>query len=169
LCVRCYLLTLRQIKLSLCLTKHHAMKTYWGVEIQLHAFLTSALDGVSCQLHAPAPLLTGKSPRCPLDRRLSGPQSRSGQDCEDKKKTLHCPCWELISGRPARRLVTILTGLPGLLPHHEIRSCVRVHVFYPQIYFLVSDGVIIIPGGVYPSFVHFSSMAGAWSWSFISI
>jgi hypothetical protein len=32
------------LKLSLCLTKHHAMKTYWGVEVYLHAFLTSALD-----------------------------------------------------------------------------------------------------------------------------
>jgi hypothetical protein len=31
--------------LSLCLTKHHAMKMYWGVEVKLHAFLTSALNG----------------------------------------------------------------------------------------------------------------------------
>jgi hypothetical protein len=23
---------------SLCLTKHHAMKAYWGVEVQLHSF-----------------------------------------------------------------------------------------------------------------------------------
>jgi hypothetical protein len=34
-----------KVKLSLCLTKYHAMKTYWGVEVQLHAFLISALDG----------------------------------------------------------------------------------------------------------------------------
>jgi hypothetical protein len=32
-------------KKSLRLTKHHAMKTYWGVDVQLHVFLTSALDG----------------------------------------------------------------------------------------------------------------------------
>jgi hypothetical protein len=33
------------IKLSLCLTRHHAMKTYSGSEGIVHAFLTSALDG----------------------------------------------------------------------------------------------------------------------------
>jgi len=30
--------------LSLCLTKNHAIETYGGVEVQLHAFLASALD-----------------------------------------------------------------------------------------------------------------------------
>jgi hypothetical protein len=34
-----------KVKVFLCLTKHHAMKTYWGVEVYFHAFLTSALDG----------------------------------------------------------------------------------------------------------------------------
>jgi hypothetical protein len=32
-------------KLSQCLTKHHAMKTYWVVEVESHAFLTSILGG----------------------------------------------------------------------------------------------------------------------------
>jgi len=27
-----------KIKVSLCFTKHHAVKAYWGVESQLHAF-----------------------------------------------------------------------------------------------------------------------------------
>jgi hypothetical protein len=35
----------KTFKLSLCLIKHHAMKKYWGVEVQLHVFLISALDG----------------------------------------------------------------------------------------------------------------------------
>jgi len=29
--------------LSLCLNKHHAIKAYWGMEVELHAFLTSAV------------------------------------------------------------------------------------------------------------------------------
>jgi hypothetical protein len=28
-----------KINLSLCLTEHHIMKTYWGGEVYLHAFL----------------------------------------------------------------------------------------------------------------------------------
>jgi hypothetical protein len=36
---------LTKVKLSLCLTKHYTMKTSEGVEVYLHAFLTSALFG----------------------------------------------------------------------------------------------------------------------------
>jgi hypothetical protein len=39
---------------------------------------------VSGQLHAPAALPPGRSPRYPLYRRLGGPQSRSGQHGEVK-------------------------------------------------------------------------------------
>jgi hypothetical protein len=34
-----------KVKLSLCLSKYHSMKMCLGVEVQLHAFLTSELDG----------------------------------------------------------------------------------------------------------------------------
>jgi hypothetical protein len=34
---------------------------------------------VSSQLHAPAALLPAKQPRYPLDRKLRGPQNRSGR------------------------------------------------------------------------------------------
>jgi hypothetical protein len=34
-----------KMKLSLCLIKYYAMKTYRGVEVYLHVFLNSALDG----------------------------------------------------------------------------------------------------------------------------
>jgi hypothetical protein len=39
---------------------------------------------VSGQLHALAALPPGKSPRYPLERRLGGPQSRSGRSGEEK-------------------------------------------------------------------------------------
>jgi len=35
----------QKLKLSLHLTKHHDMKTYYGVEVQCNAFLTSELEG----------------------------------------------------------------------------------------------------------------------------
>jgi hypothetical protein len=34
--------------------KHYAMKTYGGADIYIHVFLTSALEGGSVELHAPA-------------------------------------------------------------------------------------------------------------------
>jgi hypothetical protein len=33
------------VKLHLCWTEHHAMKTYEELEVQLHAFFNSVLDG----------------------------------------------------------------------------------------------------------------------------
>jgi hypothetical protein len=36
---------LSEVKLFLCLTKHHIIYTYWGMEVYIHAFLISALDG----------------------------------------------------------------------------------------------------------------------------
>jgi hypothetical protein len=39
---------------------------------------------VSGQLHTPAALPQGKSPWYPLDRRLGGPQSRSGRGVKEK-------------------------------------------------------------------------------------
>jgi hypothetical protein len=70
-----------KVKLSQCLTKHYAMKTYWGSG----GIAPLILDlEVSDQLHAPAALPQGKSPWYPLDRRLGGPQSRSGRGGEEK-------------------------------------------------------------------------------------
>jgi len=43
------------VKLSLCFTKHHTMKKYGGMEVQLCAFLTFAMNGgewtASCPSH----------------------------------------------------------------------------------------------------------------------
>jgi len=65
------------LKVFLCLTKHHTMKTCGVVKVQLHEFLTSSLDeGEWSTLHPCS------SSRYPLDRSLGGPQSRSGLDSE---------------------------------------------------------------------------------------
>jgi len=42
--------------------KHHDMKTSGGMEVQLQAFLTSALD----EFHAPTALHPGKKPPEPI-------------------------------------------------------------------------------------------------------
>jgi hypothetical protein len=55
------------------------MKAYWGFEVQLHPFLTSALGGGEWSLYP-----HGQSPWYPLDRRLCGPQDRSGRGDKDK-------------------------------------------------------------------------------------
>jgi hypothetical protein len=34
----------KKIKLSLCLNKHYAMKTYGEVKVQIHSYFTSTLD-----------------------------------------------------------------------------------------------------------------------------
>jgi hypothetical protein len=43
-----------------------------------YSFSTSALDGGEWSASRPRALARGKDPRCPLYRRLGGPQSRSG-------------------------------------------------------------------------------------------
>jgi hypothetical protein len=50
-----------EVKTPLCLIKHHAVKTYEGVQVQVHAFLTSELD--ESQLHAPIALPPGERAR----------------------------------------------------------------------------------------------------------
>jgi hypothetical protein len=62
--------------------KFHPITGYEGPEGELRhnstLSLTSAIDGVAGQRHAPAVLSPGKT-RYPLYRRLDGPQGRSGQ------------------------------------------------------------------------------------------
>jgi hypothetical protein len=62
---------------------------------------------VSGQLHAPAALSHDKIPPFPLDRRLSGPQTRSGRDGEEENP-FPSPCLESNLDYSARSLVTTL-------------------------------------------------------------
>jgi hypothetical protein len=78
-----------EVKLSLCLFKHHAIKMDGEVEVYLHTFLALALAGGG-QLHARATLPQENSPWYPLDMRLGMPPSQSG--CCGEKSL--CPRWE---------------------------------------------------------------------------
>jgi hypothetical protein len=62
-----------KVKLALCLTKHHAMKTYWGSGGIAPRILDLGTRGMCGQLQAPTALPQGKSPRYPFYRRLGGP------------------------------------------------------------------------------------------------
>jgi hypothetical protein len=83
--------TVCPVKLSLCLTKHHAMKAYWGSEgIAPHTFFDLGTRWrwiVSFTLRLLYP--QGKRLWYPLDRRLGGPQSRSGRGGEEKVASPH--------------------------------------------------------------------------------
>jgi hypothetical protein len=85
------------------------MNMYERVEVQIHTFLTSALDGGKWSASHPSHFALRKKVPVPLDRRLSGPWSWSG--CDGKEKNL-CLCWELNPRDPAPSLITIFTELP---------------------------------------------------------
>jgi hypothetical protein len=70
---------------SPCLTKHHAMKTYWGSEGIAPRILALSTRLRRVVSFTPRPLYPqGKSPSYPLNRRLGGPQSRSGHGSIEK-------------------------------------------------------------------------------------
>jgi hypothetical protein len=79
------------------------------MEVQLHAFLNSALDGDEWSASCSNRFNPGvRVPKYLLNWRLGVPQSRSGRGGEEKNSH-HCPYRELNSGHPARSLVTTLS------------------------------------------------------------
>jgi hypothetical protein len=99
------------VKLSLYWTKYHDMKTYEAVEVQLHVFLTSALDGGEWSTSRPGCFTAGEiDPSSHWIGGWVGP--KVGLDRLQKRhESLHCSCWESNVGHPACSLVTILTEL----------------------------------------------------------
>jgi hypothetical protein len=62
-----------KVKLPLCLSKHHSVKTYWGMEVasrilNLDTRWMCVVNFTPQQFYS-----RGKSPRYPLERRLGGP------------------------------------------------------------------------------------------------
>jgi hypothetical protein len=79
----CYLDVM--VKLSLCLTKHYSMKTYWGSGGIVPYILDLGTRRRWVVSFTPRPLYPqGKCPWYPLDRRWGGPQSHSGHGGEEK-------------------------------------------------------------------------------------
>jgi hypothetical protein len=117
------------VKLSLSLTKHPAVKTYWGSRsIALH-ILNLCVRWSRVVSFTPRRLYSqGKAPGTNWIENLVGP--KAGQDAVVDKESHHCLCRELNPDRLARSLVTILTELP--LDLLIIRGCFSVlswHLF----------------------------------------
>jgi hypothetical protein len=114
-------------KLSLCLTKHHAMKAYWGSERISPRILdlgTRLRWVVRFTLRPLYPQV--KSLWYPLDRRLNGPQSRSGRCGEEKNSQPLSEIEPCNPDRPARS--------PALyrLSYHGSSHWIGVFIMYSQ-------------------------------------
>jgi hypothetical protein len=72
--VRCRMSISKNAKMFLCLLKHYAMKTYVGVAVWIHVFLTIDIRWRWMVSVTPWPLWRrGKIQWYPLDRKLDGP------------------------------------------------------------------------------------------------
>jgi hypothetical protein len=118
-----------KVKLSLFfLTKHHAMKAYWGSGRIAPLILNLSTAWRWVVSLTPRPLcVRWKSPRYPLDRRLYRPRNRSERDGEVKNP---CPCRESNPGRPACSSVAILTEL-RINSRFSMSTCVVLHFHFP--------------------------------------
>jgi hypothetical protein len=97
------------VKLSLFVTKHHAMKAYWGVGRGTHTFLTAELDGGELSNSRPGRFTPKeRNPGTHWIGSWVGP--RAGLDAVAKRK-IPFPCRESKPARPVRSVVIILTGM----------------------------------------------------------
>jgi len=71
------------------------MKAYGGVEVQLHSFLTSALDGGEWSTSRPSRFIPGKEPPFPSIEGWVGP--RVSLDVMEKRE-ISRPCEEFHPG-----------------------------------------------------------------------
>jgi hypothetical protein len=56
---------LEMVNVKVKVTEHHAMKPYGEMEVELHAFLTSAVDGGEWLVSCPRRFTPGKEPLIP--------------------------------------------------------------------------------------------------------
>jgi hypothetical protein len=84
------------------------MKKNGGMEVWLHEFLTSVVDGGEWSASRPG-RFTSRERAHGTDLMGGWVGPRDGLDAVAKKKSL--PCWEPKPGRPIRSLVAILTAM----------------------------------------------------------
>jgi hypothetical protein len=112
-----------KVKVKSALTKHHAMKAYWesgGIAPRILDLGTRWRWVVS--FTPPSLHPQGNSPWYPLERRLSGPQSRSGRS--DEKNSQLLPGLEPPTIQPIAQLYT--TELSRLLPRCRWEDNIRM-------------------------------------------
>jgi hypothetical protein len=98
------------------LNQVRSIKTYWEVEVQLPAFLTSVLDGSEWSGSRPGRFIPG------IHRLRGWLNPTDGMDAVGKREiSLLLPYRESKHVHPARSLVTTLTELPSL-PINPLRS-----------------------------------------------
>jgi hypothetical protein len=88
-----------------------------GVQVQRHPFRTSALDGVSGQVHVVTAVLLGKHPRCTLNSKPVGPQSWSRKSGKFINFSLVLAVEQRSLRRRARSVATRPTTLSRLHVH----------------------------------------------------
>jgi hypothetical protein len=79
----------RNVSLSLCLSKHHAMKTHVGVKIYVHALLTSAVDRGALSASLPCSFTPGEGA---LVTHCMGDWMDQRPDLDTAEKTDLCSC-----------------------------------------------------------------------------
>jgi hypothetical protein len=76
------------------------MKMDWGVEIQLHGYLTLELDGGEVKFHTPAALYLGKNPGIQCTEGWVGPKASPDTVAKIKIHSLPLPGTEIQLSSP---------------------------------------------------------------------
>jgi hypothetical protein len=107
------------------LTEHHAMKAYWGSRGIAPPILDVSTRWGWMVSFTPRPLYhQGKSPWCPVDRKLCGPKSRSGRGGEEKNSQ-PSPGFEPPNIQPVAQRYTTELSTP---PSCAAKNCVSHYV-----------------------------------------
>jgi hypothetical protein len=87
------------------------MEKYVAVEVYLNVLKLRNYVEVSCQLHASSALTAWKGICDPSDRKLGGPEGRSGRSGEEEYFLPPIAIEPAFTNRSVRSLVAILTAL----------------------------------------------------------